>query len=519
MTTVSGSFIGIDQESSTTPEKTFVRQFVDILQSDIEGVDSTRKKYEVFVTGGQNQSLVKSSLYQTIYDQDFTLSTSNALFDITLGMHLTERTVENEDGTTDTVPSVGGRDYSYDSAGKLTGFDQNELMVREKVNIYRQYAQNLLGDANQYFIAPHGEAVVEGSSAKKIESALFLNFRRLFTRDNIFKGSFNLKINQNAAYLESDFIDADSETHGVSLTNLYDVDPFENPGDNASFSIVIDSLASTNVFVSPVAGEVSTLTSGGEYVGLIYYDRGIIILDTEKVFNSNQLIRGLIDSTSNEDITVLDGPWYFKNSDNSYYENLYESAASANQVSTNGESFEIDIVGDGSLTLYQPKNGNLESQTTLALPLSQPLYSVGGTNDYYNFYSDASGEGQELFEGKLYPDFMLKASIDNILDHLCSTRFGKNAESGITFRNETVINSKLIFCRAAPSQLNYSTNPTYSDDLGNITAISENGQPFSFVTTVGLYNSALELVAVAKTSRPIEKNKETDMTLRIRLDF
>ena len=42
---------------------------------------------------------------------------------------------------------------------------------------------------------------------------------------------------------------------------------------------------------------------------------------------------------------------------------------------------------------------------------------------------------------------------------------------------------------------------------------------FAFVTTVGLYDANEELLAVAKMSRPIEKNDEKDLTFRVRLDF
>ena len=42
---------------------------------------------------------------------------------------------------------------------------------------------------------------------------------------------------------------------------------------------------------------------------------------------------------------------------------------------------------------------------------------------------------------------------------------------------------------------------------------------FSFITTVGLYDANDNLLAVAKLSRPIEKNDEKDLTVRVRLDF
>ena len=130
-----------------------------------------------------------------------------------------------------------------------------------------------------------------------------------------------------------------------------------------------------------------------------------------------------------------------------------------------------------------------------------------------------AGDGKSQINESFYPGLWTKGTIDDVLDHICTTRFGRGNLSAISFRNETVINSSLIFCRAAPSQLNYSTNPTYKDSNGDIIALNSNKEPFSFVTTVGLYDADRFLLAVAKTSRPIEKNPETDLSIRIRLDY
>ena len=56
-------------------------QLVDVIQEDISG-SSTRRSYEHFVTGGLGPG-VTSSLYQTIYDQDFSLESANEVFDVT----------------------------------------------------------------------------------------------------------------------------------------------------------------------------------------------------------------------------------------------------------------------------------------------------------------------------------------------------------------------------------------------------------------------------------------------------
>ena len=64
--------------------RSFLNQLIDVLQEDISSSVS-RRKYQAFVTGGVGPG-VTSSLFQTVYDQDFTLQTANPVFDITVGL-------------------------------------------------------------------------------------------------------------------------------------------------------------------------------------------------------------------------------------------------------------------------------------------------------------------------------------------------------------------------------------------------------------------------------------------------
>ena len=70
----------------------------------------------------------------------------------------------------------------------------------------------------------------------------------------------------------------------------------------------------------------------------------------------------------------------------------------------------------------------------------------------------------------------------------------------------------------------YSSNPTYTDSTGRLTIYdntlaNEVQDVFAYVTTIGLYDAQNDLVAVAKLSRPVEKNPSRDLTFRVRLDF
>jgi hypothetical protein len=134
------------------------------------------------------------------------------------------------------------------------------------------------------------------------------------------------------------------------------------------------------------------------------------------------------------------------------------------------------------------------------------------------------GAGTETAKSaRFIPDFVVSASIDNVIDHIAGCRFGSGSLSAITFQNVTNINSTLIFCRAGADEFNYSANPTFTDTNNRIVVIDpgqeETQQTFTFITSVGLYDANDNLLAVAKLSRPVEKSPERDLTLRVRLDF
>ena len=131
--------------------------------------------------------------------------------------------------------------------------------------------------------------------------------------------------------------------------------------------------------------------------------------------------------------------------------------------------------------------------------------------------------GGENPKAKFIPDFLVSASMDNIIDHFAGCRFQSGSSlTATTFQNQTQINSTLIFCRAGADEFNYSSNPTFVDSKNSIVVIDGNdatSRAFSMPTTIGLYDASDTLLAVAKMSRPIEKNDQKDITFRVRLDF
>ena len=83
--------------------------------------------------------------------------------------------------------------------------------------------------------------------------------------------------------------------------------------------------------------------------------------------------------------------------------------------------------------------------------------------------------------------------------------------------------SNHYFVRVSAGTCNYSNNPTMVNDvLTNNNLIKHEFfkyNPVTYITTVGLYNDAEELLAVAKLSKPIKKTPETDILIKIRLNW
>jgi hypothetical protein len=395
--------------------RSFLNQLIDVLQEDISG-SSSRRKYQHFVTGGVGPG-VTSSLYQTVYDQDFTLQTANAIFDVTVGISPNTTTLPNG--------IVAQASTGVDATGKLF-FASSSLMMREKLDIYRQFSQTLLGNSETAFTIPLGE-----SNATPVDAALFLAFKRLFARDQIKRESFAMRFYQTASFTGLPQFDFKQ--------NLYST--------STSGSAIYTDLGQATQKFSTFGGQYGVITDAANtsrQVGLLFYDAGVAMFDLAKITSGSQFMTGTIDAMHPYGIMQL---------------------------------------------------GGVGTQTTGS--------------------------------AKFIPDFMVSGSIDNIVDHICGSRFQSGSLTAITFQNITNINSSLIFCRAPADEFNYSSNPTFvstaTSTAGRIIVIDEGSEglqdTFTYVTGVGLYDAAGNLLAVAKLSRPVEKSPERDLTFRVRLDF
>jgi hypothetical protein len=358
---------------------------IDLIESDISS-SSTRRKYQHYITGAVGATGVTSSLYQTIYDQDFTLQTANATFDFTFGLARSSSLV------------TSSLLYTDSTTGQLY-FPSQSLMMREKINMYREMAQTLIGDADSEF------TIVSASTTLTIREPLFLGFKRLFTRDRIKRETFALKILTASNYLLGPSVNQKIYTDVGSATN-------QEFSFGGAYSTLVDS------------------SDTGNPVGLVFLDKGIAVLDTQRIFNVTQSLSGSIDAVNASGTTPFTG--------------------SLNQ-------------------------------------------------------------------------FFVSASIDDIIDHMASTRFGSSSLTALAYQSQTILNSSYITVRLPYSYFNYSSNPSYTDQNGRIVVI-EQGQEdvqrsFTMFTSVGFYDANNNLLAVGKTSRPVYKDSSRTIQLTVRLDY
>ena len=95
----------------------------------------------------------------------------------------------------------------------------------------------------------------------------------------------------------------------------------------------------------------------------------------------------------------------------------------------------------------------------------------------------------------------------------------KNGADFEARRTENVSTSH-YFVRAQNREFNFSNNPTFVSGSDNAFAVSSfKRDPRVYITTIGLYNNANEMLAVAKTSQPIAKSFDKEILVKVKLDF
>jgi hypothetical protein len=195
------------------------------------------------------------------------------------------------------------------------------------------------------------------------------------------------------------------------------------------------------------------------------------------------------------------------------------------------EAIELSYSGSNLVLLPQFSAADPSTATVIAdvsyIVLANQLGNVflrdDGNGNLYDTF-DNSYEGIII-----YPHGIVVITNQGLLNYWTETD-----DINVSFQSSRTIYETQYKCTIRENEFNYSLNPSLISSSGNFTnplvstcSVDIRGQAYDFVTgssfapyitTVGLYNEAQELLAVAKLSQPLPTSRTTDMSILINLD-
>ena len=197
-------------------------------------------------------------------------------------------------------------------------------------------------------------------------------------------------------------------------------------------------------------------------------------------------------------------------------------------------TFNLTLSGSGIGFLQLTDNSNVTKVQTF-LGSNRVLQIVSGSNGTpYNstgYVTDSGSYGlflPDIGTILLNPD-AISQSINVVPTRTADLPNGTNqtilynsivGRTSFTLNAEETITSDYVFVRSRNAEFNYSENPSFiSGSTGEVIYTQFINNPQVYITTVGMYNDANELVAVAKLSKPLLKDFTKESLIRVKLDF
>jgi hypothetical protein len=200
------------------------------------------------------------------------------------------------------------------------------------------------------------------------------------------------------------------------------------------------------------------------------------------------------------------------------------------QLNLQNGSTIISLIDDSGQTEAVGASGRVFNMVSGAL-------NIGTANEgTINSLTSSNGQGWGLF----YPDagvmLLNPSAVASALGVTFSSASAANtynnainnmklyqaisASGDFQARRTENVSTSHYFVRANNREFNFSNNPTFvTGSVGQFVQSSFERDPKVYITSVGLYDDANELLAVAKTSKPIEKSFDKEVAIKVKLDF
>lgn len=225
-----------------------------------------------------------------------------------------------------------------------------------------------------------------------------------------------------------------------------------------------------------------------------------------------------------------------------------KTVSSAIFITFNRERFKERVDPGNWQICLSGSNGSMTKLIDNYVPTSADTYSSAGS--IYDIVSGSLTDGiynstSPVYVGKIYPDLGImmvdgdyltaSASITmNTGSDVAAYNHGKvltaisgaavlstpTVDYGFQARNQQEITSTYYFVRVKNGEYNFSNNVTFTTgSLGDLRHTEMYGDPRVYVTTIGLYDNANQLLAVAKLSKPLQKCFSNELLIRTKIDF
>jgi hypothetical protein len=310
------------------------------------------------------------------------------------------------------------------------------------------------------------------------------------------------------------------------ITSDVIVSPFKV---NKSFTFKGNELTGSNVEIDRYIGKniIETLwVSGSNPTGYINIQDQILVYHSIKELYYSNFLEGNNGSPAgtasfNTDGTIT-GPYYTPN-----YYNYLSNTLLADRYFPTGSDEIVGVISipsnlygeyvkpgsftlsDGSQNLFDDGEGNVLSGS---LKVGDIIYEHGMVILTNDGIPGQNGYGFVTYEGGSYgvSDISFINSFINTNNITCS------------FESTLTILENQYKCTIRENEFNFSTNPTQisgSLNSGILYSFATGSFFTPYATTVGLYDNAYNLLAVAKLSQPLPLSAVTDTSILINLDL
>lgn len=301
-----------------------------------------------------------------------------------------------------------------------------------------------------------------------------------------------------------------------------------NGGEN--FSVKSQATGSTSV---------TSVTLSNDFIVLSYNSQKI-----RDGIDAGQFQLTLKNDVSNQYVRLIDDSTITSQSGSATYYNLilgqYDATtgqATYNDYTNNSSTGLLssgDYTGSKSLAQYHPSTG-----IGLVFPksgivvlscdfLNDVLMNSGGggnasSNANFTIPSTSSARDTAPTASTYNKNQQYKEAVYNAI---------RASSDNMRVRRSEYVPSRHYFVRVKNRDFNYTNNPTFSYQTATTDAVTgeirQRGDikqsefltdPKVYPTSVGLYNSNNELVAIAKLSRPAQKTFSNELLVKVRLDF